>query len=56
VTVALFIKTFTKVLSNLKSYQPNEAIVGAYRHRFQDIISKWGTSEEETKDSMSGDE
>jgi hypothetical protein len=34
VTVALFIKTFTKVLSNMKSFEPNEAIIGAYRQRF----------------------
>ena len=34
VTVALFIKTFTKVLSNIKSFEPKEAFIGAYRQRF----------------------
>jgi len=55
--VALFVKTYTKVLSNLKKFEPKESIVQAYRQRFADIISKWGDSQEETKEAaMSGDE
>jgi len=38
VTVALFIKTFTKLISNLTSYQPPRGITEAYQQRFEERL------------------
>jgi len=51
--VALFIKTFTKLLNNLPDYNPSASIIKAYEERFAQLV---GTFTEQKERLMSGDE
>ena len=51
-TVALFVKTYTKLISNLPAYNTPDHIANSYISRF-DTIAR---AQEESKAPMSGDE
>lgn len=53
VTVALFIKTFTKLVNNLPDYTPTASIVQAYEERFAQLVATFTESKERL---MGGDE
>lgn len=51
-TVALFVKTYTKLISNLPTYNAPDDIEHNYVKRFDALVH----SQEESKAAMSGDE
>ena len=43
VTVALFVKTFTKLISNMPHYHPKPETVNAYQNRFSQIVANYSS-------------
>jgi hypothetical protein len=52
--VALFIKTFTKLIGNLAAYQPPQGITQAYQKRFEELLQAQSISD--TSKNLEGDQ